>query len=158
MQPDTHSNPSLSERFDLIFGQATDPMPLIERRAQELLPEHKVIVWEADAATFRSSFISRSAEDLLGHPVEEWTGDPNFWPDRVVHVEDKDTALSHCAVAIARRAACDFTMRALTADGRIVQLRDVIRVVVGPHNIATKLRGLMIEMPDQGGTKRELTA
>lgn len=158
MPHDSHSDPSLSERFDLIFGQASDPMPLIEQRAQELLPEHKVIVWEADAATFQSRFVSRSVEDILGHPVEEWTQNPNFWPNKVVHADDQDTALSHFALAIARRAACDFTMRALTADGRVVQLRDVVRVVVGPHNIATKLRGLMIAMPDQDGTQRKLTA
>ncbi len=158
MHPDAHSNSPLSDRIDLIFGQASDPMPLIEQRAQELLPEHKVIVWEADAATFQSRFISRSAEELLGHPVERWTNDPNFWPNKVVHTDDVDTALSECAVAIARRAACDFTLRALTADGRIVRLRDIIRVVVGPHNIATKLRGIMIAMPDPDGTPHELTA
>ncbi|HET6567872.1 MAG TPA: PAS domain-containing protein [Rhodothermales bacterium] len=147
-------DPGIAERLDQIFGQATDSMQALEKRAHDLLPGYNVIVWEGDAANFRSRFVSHSAVDVLGHPAESWISDPEFWPQKVVHQEDLEETLTNCALAIAHRSSCDLVFRALTADGRVVWMRDSIRVVVGPRRIATKLRGIMIEIPNEMATRR----
>src|SRR5687768_14882082 len=37
------------------------------------------IVWEADPATHRFTFVSQRAEGLLGYPVHRWLDDSEFW-------------------------------------------------------------------------------
>jgi PAS domain S-box-containing protein len=41
------------------------------------------VVWEADAATRRFSFVSTRAEALTGWSVQDWMGDPDFWARHV---------------------------------------------------------------------------
>src|SRR5690348_16512704 len=46
------------------------------------------IVWEADADTFRFTFVSDKAERLLGYPSSNWIDDPSFWSEHI-HPEDR---------------------------------------------------------------------
>jgi hypothetical protein len=64
---------TLEERTEAVFGSNHDPMPLLEERAAEFLPQ-KSIVWECDAATFAFSYVSASAEAALGYPAERTEG------------------------------------------------------------------------------------
>lgn len=58
-----------------------------ERRYAELIDSLDSIVWEADARTFRFTFVSRQAERLLGYPVERWLTEPEFW---ITHLHPDD--------------------------------------------------------------------
>ena len=49
------------------------------RQRDELIASIDGIVWEADAASFRMTFVSAQAERLLGYPVSQWTGQADFW-------------------------------------------------------------------------------
>ncbi|MDP2389905.1 MAG: hypothetical protein Q8N52_06215, partial [Acidobacteriota bacterium] len=46
----------LASRIEQVFGKSTDSLDLVERRARELLPEHKVVIWEGDPQTFQFGF------------------------------------------------------------------------------------------------------
>lgn len=134
----------LAERLNQVFGKVTDPMSLLAERARVLLPEYQAIVWEGDAGTFQFLYVSPSAVDVLGYPVERWTGEPTFWSDAVIHPEDRDYAVSYCALATGQGRDHDFLYRAVAADGRVVHLHDFVRIVPGKRNIPTHLRGIMI--------------
>src|SRR5207253_677892 len=41
------------------------------------------IVWQADAETFRFSFVSEQAVRILGYPIERWLNEPTFWNDHL---------------------------------------------------------------------------
>lgn len=125
-----------------------DPMPLLERRARLLLPDLDVIVWEGDATTFQFLYVSESAEHILGYPNTQWS-EEQFWADRVVHPEDRDHAVSFCALATGQGRDHEFEYRAVHADGHVVVLQDFVRVVVGRRRIPTHLRGIMIDVTDQ---------
>jgi PAS domain-containing protein len=137
-----------TEKVTRIFGADDDPMLLVEHRARQLLPEHRPIVWEGDAQTFEFSFVGGAAEEVLGHPAARWTSEPTFWADTVVHPDDRNDAIAFCAVATGKGADHDFQYRAVCADGRVVRLHDIVKVVKGPRGVAERLRGIMIEVPE----------
>lgn len=127
---------------DAVFGDNEDGMETLNGRADALLPAD-AILWECDATTFAFSYVSPSAEATLGYPARAWLEDPVFWATRVVLQSDADQALSYCA----GETACDrdhaFEYRAVAADGRIVRLRDVVRVVPAAGALPKRLRGVM---------------
>lgn len=143
------SDRQLWERLERAFGNFSDPMELVERRANELFADKRVIVWEGDPQTFQFSYVGRSAEEILGFPVQRWTSEATFWGDAVVHEEDRNEAIAFCALATGKCEDHDFVYRAYTADGRVVTLHDVVKVKRGPRGVAELLRGIMIEVPER---------
>lgn len=131
-----------------IFGAPSDAMEDLEARAERLLPGHRAIVWEGDAATFQFGYVGRAAERLLGYPTARWTSEPTFWADVVVHPEDRDHAVAYCALCTGKGLDHDFVYRARAADGRDVRLHDIVRVIKGSKGIATRLRGVMLAVDD----------
>jgi PAS domain-containing protein len=133
---------SLEDQAEAVFGDNADSMETLNQRADELLPPD-AIVWECDATTFVFSYVSPSAELALGYPTENWITDTTFWARTVVHEADADQAVSYCA----SETACDrdhaFEYRARAADGRVIRLRDVVRVVPPMDGYPKRLRGVM---------------
>ena len=114
------------------------------RQYQTLLGSIHGIVWEADATTFQFTFVSPQAERILGYPVAEWLGQPDFWRDHI-HPDDTGWAVAYCVAATREKRDHSFEYRAVAADGRVVWLRDIVSVVV-EHGAPTKLRGVMVDI------------
>ncbi len=138
-----------------IYGTFQDITARLAEEAQALADaqrfDHLVnsingIVWEADAVPFAFTTVSRSAERLLGYAVPEWMR-PGFW-ERHTHPADRADAEQSRADAIARGEDYDRAYRFVAADGRIVWLRDIVRIVsdVGQPR---RLRGLTVEITEQ---------
>lgn len=134
--------PQLARAVLAVFGEDDDPLDAVVERAARLLPGSPVVVWEADPLTFSFTFVSREAEELLGHPSQRWM-EPGFWREQLVHPDDLADAMSHCAMATAAAADHDFEYRARTAAGDVVRVHDVVHVLKGPLGFASRLRGLM---------------
>jgi PAS domain S-box-containing protein len=132
--------------IDAVFGHRNAPIEEVARRAAEYFYPDPVIVWQGDAATFQFLFVSEGAEVLLGYPVRKWVEEPTFWTDVILHPDDRDHAVAYCALSTGKGQDHDFEYRARTADGRVVLLHDVVRVVFGPKGFATHLRGLMFDV------------
>ena len=113
-----------------------------------LVDDLNAIIWEGDAQTFQFSYVSRNAETMLGYPVERWY-EPGFWTDVIVHPEDRSDAVAYCALATGQGRDHAFEYRARAADGRIVWLRDIVRVVFGEKGLPEKLRGVMIDITEE---------
>jgi PAS domain-containing protein len=133
---------SLEDQAEAVFGDNEDSMETLVARAGELLPPD-AIVWECDATTFAFSYVSPSAELALGYPTQNWITDTTFWARTVVHEHDAEDAVNYCVA----ETACDrdhaFEYRARTADGRVIRLRDVVRVVPPMDGHPKRLRGVM---------------
>ena len=141
-------NDTTQARVEAVFGENADPMVDLDRRAVEMLEGERAIVWECDARTFVFSHVSASAEDILGYPRGRWTEEPTFWADVVLHPGDRDESVSYC---VAETGACRdhaFVYRARAADGRIVRLRDFVKVVTDDAGAPARLRGVMVALPD----------
>lgn len=146
LQTDIVTDAQLRERLAGVFGSDHEPMSTVVLRAEATFPDRRVIAWEGDAQTFAFSFVSESAEDVLGYPRSRWVTEPSFWADTVVHPDDKNDAIAFCAVATGRCQDHDFVYRATTADGQTVWLHDVVKVIRGERGIARTLRGLMLDV------------
>jgi len=130
-----------------VFGRDSDKIETIATRAAELLGED-TIVWEGDPQTFQFSFVSPSAERVLGHECSLWTTNATFWADQVVHPLDRDDAIAYCALATGKSADHAFEYRARRSDGATVWLVDYVRVVVGPRRVPERLRGVMVDVTE----------
>src|SRR5262249_39163016 len=113
---------------------------------EQLVASINGIVWEVDVATFLFTFVSQQAERLLGYPLEQWYL-PGFWVDHL-HPEDRNWVYEFCVKAMREKRPHEFIYRMIAADGRIVWLRDIVSVTV-EGNVATKLRGIMVEVTER---------
>ncbi len=115
------------------------------RLADELLENIDAIVWERDAATLRFTYIGGRVMEMLGYPGRRWIEEPDFHAARI-HPEDREwvTAFYRAAIATAGSRNCDY--RAVASDGRIVWLRDVVRVVRDAQGSPKKLSGITVDI------------
>jgi diguanylate cyclase (GGDEF)-like protein/PAS domain S-box-containing protein len=115
---------------------------------EQILHGVDAIVWEADPATLRFSFVSDTAEKLLGYPVERWY-ERDFWAEHI-HPDDRERAVSECASAVERGENHELVYRCMAADGRVVWIRDVVRVE------PDVLRGVMSDITAQRKVEDDL--
>src|SRR5439155_331629 len=59
--------------------QVEEDLKKSQQRYEALVNSVDGVVWEADPNTLQSTFVSKQAERLLGHPVAQWLEAPGFW-------------------------------------------------------------------------------
>ena len=102
------------------------------------------IVWEADAGTLRMSFVSRRAQEVLGYPLDESSGAPDFWT-RLIPVEDRERVLAAAAQALSEKTEQQFEHRFLASDGRTVWFQTRVRLSE-EEGKPPVLRGLSVDI------------
>ncbi|RKZ60782.1 MAG: hypothetical protein DRQ99_21535, partial [Candidatus Parabeggiatoa sp. nov. 3] len=115
-----------------------------QQRYEQLVHSIEGVVWEADPKTFQLTFISQQAERFFGYPLEVWLNEPSFWADHV-HPDDQKWAINYCANATAQCQYHEFEYRMITADNRIIWIRDLVTVIV-ENEQAVKLQGIMLDI------------
>ncbi len=130
-------------------SESSDAAP----RLRALLAGLAAVVWQADARTGRVTFVSDRAEELLGHPNAAWLASPDFW-QRLIHPDDRDAMASARAEATAAGCDHDLSYRAVTADGRVRWLHDLVHVVLDEDGDAAELQGVMIDITDRKHAER----
>lgn len=125
------------------------------RRFRDLVESTDGVVWEADASTFIFNYVSNNTERLLGYPVSDWL-QPGFWADHI-YVEDRQYAVQYCAACTGRLENHDFEYRFVAQDGRVVWLRDIVRVLEEDGK-PRWLRGLMIDITAQKMVEQKMLA
>jgi PAS domain S-box-containing protein len=115
----------------------------VERHAR-LVDDLGAIVWEADAATLRFTFVSAHAEAMLGYPLERWR-EPGFWAG-LLHPDDRADAVRACREASVAGRDHFLEYRVVAADGRTVWIQDTARVVREPDGAVRQLRGIMVDV------------
>jgi PAS domain S-box-containing protein len=118
-----------------------------EKRFQDLVQGLDAIVWEADAATLRFSFVSQRAQTVLGFPTERWLAEPDFFSTRI-HPEDRAKVVATCRAALARGEDHELEYRALRSNGNVVWLRDIVHVVPAAPGRPGQLRGLTVDLTE----------
>ncbi len=124
-----------------------------ERRYHDLVDEVDAIVWESDPERSRHGFVSRRAEAVLGHPVEAWLHEPDFWIHHVAP-EDRERALDEYRATVKGRPGW-FEYRALAADGHTVWLRERARALPDPSG-GTRVFGIAVDITDRKALEAQL--
>lgn len=108
-----------------------------------LLERAKIVVWKADLASSRFTYVSRQGKKLLGYPIAEWY-EPDFL-SKHLHPEDR-RGLN----GISDRSFhdSDLTFRMIAKDGHEVWLRNLISIDYRCGAPETAY-GLMLDVSDQ---------
>ena len=125
-----------------------------EAEYRQLLESVQAIVWRADAASLQFRFVSHEAEPLLGYPLSCWLEEPSFWLAHV-HPEDREWVSSQRTRAAAEGRDHEAEYRMITADGRVLWLRDVVRVRGGDRR-SQELFGVTIDVTERRRAEEEL--
>ncbi len=120
----------------------------------ELIDSLDVIVWQADPATLRFTFVSKRAEELLGYPASRWIEEPGFWAAHI-HPADREMAEVTCRAATDRLEDHEFEYRMIASDGSTVWLNDIIRVET-ENGVAVRLNGVMVDICRQKAAEQQL--
>jgi PAS domain S-box-containing protein len=114
---------------------------------REMVDELDAIVWEREPETGRITFVSLGAEDMLGFSNREMLDTPDFWP-RHIHPEDRERTLEQWRALTHRDETGVLEYRMIAADGRVVWLRDALRVVTGRRG-RRRVRAMVIDLTDR---------
>lgn len=126
-----------------------------ELRFRSLVDSTDGIVWEADAEALTNTFVSKSAERMLGYPVGDWLV-PGFWESHI-HPEDRDWAVDFSISRTNRMEDHEFEYRFFARDGRVVWLRDNLKVIA--ENGKPKwIRGLLVDITPQKLAEQRILA
>ena len=112
---------------------------------RDLVDTVDAIVVEADADTFQVLFVNHRAEAILGHPRQAWYADRDFWANHV-HPDDREAAVAFCRAAIAQGRDHAMEYRMVAADGRVLWVHDVVRVLDGESGGRRRLRSLIVDI------------
>src|SRR5579864_649560 len=126
-----------------------------EQRFRGLVDGIDAIVWEAEPRTGQCTFVSRRAEEVLGYPVKEWLDDPGFWAAHL-HADDREWAVSMRNKAMLEGRGREFEYRAIAATGRVVWLRESVRIVCDPQGNPREMLGLMVNISKRKKAERQL--
>ena len=114
------------------------------RSLTELVNSIDGIIFSGDARTFHFDFVSARAEEILGYPADEWVKHPTFWPEHILEDDRQDAVSFHYGETQSRRDH-RFEYRMLAADGRIVWIRELVRVVSDAGQPA-RMYGVMLDI------------
>jgi PAS domain S-box-containing protein len=134
--------------------RAQTALQAAKEELQQLVESVQAIVWRADPATSRFTFVSREAEALLGYPVKRWLEEPAFWADHL-HPEDREWATSFHTRALEQARDHAFEFRMIAAGGQVVWLRDVVRVIAG-DGAARECVGVMFNVTSRREAEEDL--
>lgn len=124
-----------------------------EERLQGMFDSTDGILWEADANTFVFTYISPSAERLLGYSTDDWL-QPGFWVNHI-HPDDRNWAIEYCQQQTQCGLAHDFDYQFICKNGSTIWLRDIVSVI-SEAGQPRWLRGLMIDISAQKQMEQQL--
>jgi PAS domain S-box-containing protein len=115
------------------------------RRLRALVSDLDAVVWEADAASGRFTFVSEGALDILGYPPRAFLDEPSFWADHI-HPDDRDAVLEEFLAGTGAVRAHDLEYRFLHPDGTIAWVRDIGHTVTDSDGRPHVVRGLIVDV------------
>ena len=118
-----------------------------EARYRALVNDVEGIVWEAEAAPPRLSFVSEQVEQWLGYPAQDWLDDTRLWL-RVVHPEDRKRVGAELRDNLGSTSPWQTEFRALSRDGREMWLRLLATPEIRDGEVV-KVRGLAVDFTER---------
>ncbi len=150
----TFDRSTSTERIEsLPHGIRVEQLHSLVHGSQEPLGRPGAIVWEADPLDFRTVFVSRQAEDILGYPLQDWHEDASFFERKLYPGDGRET------IARLRQVVSDggdyvLELRMVASDGRPVTLRVFLRSVCDWQGRPRSLHGIMIDVDSQRSEAR----
>lgn len=126
--------------------EAKEALKNSENHYRNLIETTAAVAWEVDVASQEFTYISPQVGVISGFPMEQWT-DFSFWAEHI-HPDDRDQAVEFCMAKTAKGLDHSFDYRMITADDRIIWLRDIASVIKCEGQPST-LRGYFIDITER---------
>ena len=146
---------AFNQMLEQIQGRDT-ALRLSHQKFETLVNSIEGVVWEADPETFRFVFVSKQAERLLGHPLNDWVENPKFWQANL-HPEDRDRAVQTSRNAMMEKRFCSQEYRMLAKNGSSLWIRSYSTVVLEADK-PVLLRGVLLDVTREKKAAEELVA
>lgn len=127
-----------------------------EQSYRELISTIDGIVWEADLRKHTLTYVSDSAERVLGHTSKEWMADPQFW-EKHLHPQDAEPAITDYRKNVKARQSYESTYRMIANDGEVVWIHEVVSMVANSDQ-RTVLRGVMVDITSLKKAEQEIAS
>ncbi len=101
----------------------------LEALNRELVESVRAILRRAEPRSFRTTFVNKHVEEILGYPVQGWLNNPAFWVEHL-HPADRERIVALTEKAIQDQQNHELEYRMIAADGRIVWLHEIVNVIV----------------------------
>lgn len=118
-----------------------------------LLESTKAIPWRLDWKSMRFTYIGPQIESLLGWSRNSWVSIDD-WIERI-HEDDRDFVVNFCVTQSQSGVDHEADYRAITQDGRLVWIRDVVHVV-REHGEVVALTGFMFDISERKAQEEAL--
>lgn len=129
------------------FSQRLDArLRAINQRHEDLLQTSAGVIWEANPADLRLTFISRGVEELLGFARKECLAS-GFWPERI-HPDDRAKVTTALAAHGDRNNPLHLDYRLLHKDGRAIWVQDAVSLATQEDG-QTLLRGVILAISER---------
>lgn len=112
-----------------------------------LLESTKAIPWKIDWASMRFTYIGPQIEALLGWRQDSWQTVTD-WADRI-HEDDRQKTVDFCVAQSMEGVDHEADYRALTSEGELVWIRDVVHVKRHPDGSVDCLVGFMFDITER---------
>lgn len=112
----------------------------LEALNRELVESVRAILRRAEPSSFRTTFVNKHVEEILGYPVKGWLDNPSFWVEHL-HPADRERTVAFMEKAIQEQRDHELEYRMIAADGRIVWLHEIVNVIV-ENGITIELVGV----------------
>ena len=128
-----------------------------EHRYRALVEGIDAIVWEADVGADAFTFVNRRAEAMLGWPSATWL-EPGAYLERIVHPDDRERVRTHLERVADSDDHGEIEYRLLSADGRVVWMREMVHVARDASGTPLQLRGVLVDIGVRKRAERRLAA
>jgi len=143
------------QRVELMLEQAARlQAEAATRRFHDLVQDLEAIVWEFDLHQNRFTFVNRRAEEVLGYKLNDWYANPRFLLEHA-HPDDRARVFEFIR-ALRRGGGQELEFRAMAADGSVLWMRIIVRIVNDANGKPQQFRGLMIDTTARRMTERAL--
>lgn len=134
-----------------------DALHQSRQRLEALVNSVNAILWEIDAETRETYFISASVERILGYTADQIKADPYFWRSRI-YDEDRDRVVMETRDYFLHGMSYTVEYRMWTADERLIWIRDIGAVFSEPDR-PTIVRGVSVDITtDKAAQQAEMEA
>lgn len=118
--------------------------------------EH-AIFWEAKPETLQFSFVSESAQRLLGYPIERWLQESDLGMN-LLSSEEREYSLAYSREQILQGKDFELEYRCFSATGQVVWLRTKVYLVRDRQGTMQQLRGLTVDITESKKAEAALRA
>ncbi len=120
-------------------------IPNLEYSAIEYLLESLAgVPWRMDFSSNSYTYIGERGEEVLSYTLEDWSSFEKW--TKSIHPDDREGAVNYCLCETAAGDDHTFEYRLIKKSGKVIWIRDVVKLIMDENNNVKELVGFMVDI------------